>query len=447
MNLLIRADSSSQIGIGHIMRDLVLARRYPEDTVTFTCQNLPGNILERIPYPVHLLATNEPQELIDLIRTEKIDMVVFDHYGIDAAYEKKVKDETGVTVLSVDDTYLPHHCDTLLNPNVYADPSRYASLVPHSCELRCGKEFLLVREEFYRVKNTPKPKSERIFVAMGGSDPQGLSLRILSTLPPNRAIDLLTTSANPRLDALRDYAATHSNVTLHVDAPDVAALMHRCGCAIITPSSIAHEAITMELPFVAIQSAPNQSEFVRYLKKSGYPVLERFDPERLLSSLDKLPIRLIPFGDLSPEDSDRVLRWRNHPDVRTFMYTDREISPQEHQNFIATLNERRERRYFLVCSDDTPIGVIDLTGITDTSAHIGLYADPEHPRPGTGGILMRSLVDYAINALGLSRLYAECFSDNPRAKHLYEKFDFTETNRDIRNGREIIIMERSNADR
>jgi UDP-2,4-diacetamido-2,4,6-trideoxy-beta-L-altropyranose hydrolase len=44
MNILIRADSSSQIGLGHIMRTLVLAAQYSDDTIAYACQDLAGKI-------------------------------------------------------------------------------------------------------------------------------------------------------------------------------------------------------------------------------------------------------------------------------------------------------------------------------------------------------------------------------------------------------------------
>ncbi len=48
MNILFRADSSSTIGTGHIMRDLVLAKKYPNDNIIFVTQNLEGNINYKI---------------------------------------------------------------------------------------------------------------------------------------------------------------------------------------------------------------------------------------------------------------------------------------------------------------------------------------------------------------------------------------------------------------
>ena len=45
-------------------------------------------------------------------------------------------------------------------------------------------------------------------------------------------------------------------------------------------------------------------------------------------------LRLMRSGDLA-----RVLNWRNHPDVRRFMYTSHEISPEEHEQWFARNSE------------------------------------------------------------------------------------------------------------
>ena len=156
MNILIRADSSSQIGLGHIMRDLVLAQQYPNDTITFACLDLAGNMMDNISYRVHILHSNDPLELITLIQNQKIDMLIFDHYDIDVHFEKKIKEQTGVTILSLDDTYESHHCDILLNHNISADATRYNGLVPPHCELRCGSAYTLIRDEFKHEKGTSR---------------------------------------------------------------------------------------------------------------------------------------------------------------------------------------------------------------------------------------------------------------------------------------------------
>ncbi len=277
MNLLIRADSSSTIGLGHIMRDVVFAAQHPQDTVQFACQNLSGNIIAHIPYPVHVLHTNNPDELIALIREQHIDRVVFDHYGIDAVFEKKVKEATGVQILSFDDTYATHYCDILLNHNISADATRYRGLVPEQCELRCGAEYTLIRDEFKTEKQIQREKTFDLFIAMGGSDPTNATMTILSTLSEEFRVCAVTTSANIHVDELKAFVQTKKNMTLEIDSTRIAQLLHQSRLAIITPSVMVHEVLFMEIPFIAVQSAANQEDMFVYLEKEGYAVLKEWD--------------------------------------------------------------------------------------------------------------------------------------------------------------------------
>jgi UDP-2,4-diacetamido-2,4,6-trideoxy-beta-L-altropyranose hydrolase len=277
MNLLIRADSSSSIGLGHIMRDVVFAAQHPQETVRFACQNLSGNIIDQIPYPVDLLTSNDPDELIALIREQNIDRVVFDHYGIDAVFEKKIKDACGVTVLSFDDTYEAHYCDILLNHNISADPTRYRGLVPEQCELHCGAEYTLIRDEFKTEKQIHREKLYDIFIAMGGTDPTNATMKILSTLNDDLRVCVVTTSANIHVDELKAFVQTKKNMTLEVDSTRIAQLLHQSRLAIITPSVMVHEVLFMEIPFIALQSATNQEDMFVYLQKEGYTVLKEWD--------------------------------------------------------------------------------------------------------------------------------------------------------------------------
>ena len=156
MNILIRADSSSTIGTGHIMRDLVLAKQYPKANIIFATQYLEGNINHKITesgYNLKILKSNKIKELNKLIKKLDIDMIIIDHYGIDYAYEKELKSKNKkLKILSFDDTYEKHHCDILLNHNISGDKKRYKGLVPKNCELRCGSKYTLLRDEFIKEK-------------------------------------------------------------------------------------------------------------------------------------------------------------------------------------------------------------------------------------------------------------------------------------------------------
>ncbi|DAB36368.1 MAG TPA: UDP-2,4-diacetamido-2,4,6-trideoxy-beta-L-altropyranose hydrolase [Sulfurospirillum cavolei] len=276
MRTLIRSDSSSTIGLGHIMRDLVLAKSF-EGEVIFACQNLEGNIITSIPYEVKILNSNDADELIALIKSLHVNLLVIDHYGIDAPFEQKVKKATGVKILSFDDTYQAHHCDILLNHNISADKKRYKGLVPPRCELRCGILYTLIRDEFKDEKKQTREKIYDVLVAMGGTDASNITLDILKILPKSLHVSVLTTSANAHLSELQTYVTDKPNIALHVNSNEVAKLLHQSRLAIVTPSVMVHEVLFMEVPFIAIKVASNQDDMFAYLQKQEYPVLKEWD--------------------------------------------------------------------------------------------------------------------------------------------------------------------------
>lgn len=276
MKILFRCDSSSTIGLGHVKRDLVLAKQYLNDEIYFASQELKGNINNQIPYPLHTLTSNEPEEIIKLILSLHVDLLIIDHYGINYKTEKIIKEKTGVKILCFDDTYEKHFCDILLNHNISADEKKYKTLVPPHCELRCGSQYTLIRDEFKEEKKVQREKIYDVFIAMGGADTQNLTIPILKSLPKSLHVSILTTSANANLNELHKYVVDKENITLHVDSNEVAKLINQSKFAIITPSVMVHEVLFMNVPFIAIKTASNQDDIYEYLNKNGYSVLEKF---------------------------------------------------------------------------------------------------------------------------------------------------------------------------
>ncbi|MDD5211660.1 MAG: UDP-2,4-diacetamido-2,4,6-trideoxy-beta-L-altropyranose hydrolase [Sulfuricurvum sp.] len=263
------------------MRDLVLAQQYPNDTIIFACQDLAGNIMDQISYPTHILNSNTPQELIALIQNQKINMVIFDHYGIDVNFERQIQEKTGVSILSLDDTYQQHHCDTLLNHNISADVNRYKGLIPNNCELRCGSAYTLIRDEFKNEKMISREKVYDIFIALGGADTANLTTDILKTLDHALQVCVVTTTANAHLNELKTYIKDKKNIVLHVDSQEIAKLLHQSRLAIITPSVMVHEVLFMEVPFVAIRTTANQDDIFQYLKQHHYAAIEEWTSDTI----------------------------------------------------------------------------------------------------------------------------------------------------------------------
>ena len=270
--ILFRANSSSKIGTGHIMRDLVLAKKYKNHTVTFATQNLDGNINQKIinsRYKIHTLKSNKINELIKLIKKLSINLLILDIYSINHKDELKIKKKTGVTILSFDDTYEKHHCDILLNHNIYAKKSKYKNLIPKKCKIKCGSKYTLLRDEFKKEKKKIRHKKFNIFLAMGGADTSQLNIHILQALKRINGIKVfvVTTTANKGLKKLKKYSKKLKWIKLHINSSKIAKLMRKSDLAIVTPSVILNEVFFMNLPFIAIKTANNQDEMFRYIKE------------------------------------------------------------------------------------------------------------------------------------------------------------------------------------
>ena len=304
MNILIRADSSSFIGTGHIMRDLVLAKRYKAENIIFAVRELDGNINYKIDeegYNKLILQTNDFEELDKIIKELNIDMIVIDHYEINYNFEKKLKDlNPNLKIFVFDDTYEKHFCDILLNHNISADKKKYKNLVLKHCELRCGSKYTLLRDEFIEAKKQNKKirkdrKIKTIFIAMGGADHSNINIDILKTIKKvrknhkqNIKVNIVTTNANKNLEKLKLYCKNKKWINLHINSNKIAELMIKSNFAIVTPSVTVNEVYYLGLPIITIKTAENQIDMYEFLKKQKYNVLDKFKKEKLKKALKKL---------------------------------------------------------------------------------------------------------------------------------------------------------------
>lgn len=268
------------------MRDLVLAKKYTNSKIIFATQNLDGNINQTIidsGYKVHTLKSNKINELIKLIKKLSIELLVLDIYSINHKDELKIKKKTKVTILSFDDTYERHHCDILLNHNIYAKKSKYKNLVPKNCEILCGEKHTLLRDEFIKEKaETKKRKLKKmitIFLALGGADTKNMNIDILELLKnfENIQVIVTTTTANKRLSELNKYCKGKKFIDLHVNSTNIAKLIHKSDLAIVSASVTANEVYFMKIPFIAIKTEKNQKFMYKFLKEKNYLVCNNLD--------------------------------------------------------------------------------------------------------------------------------------------------------------------------
>mgnify|MGYP000502841713 CR=1 FL=1 len=157
-------------------------------------------------------------------------------------------------------------------------------------------------------------------------------------------------------------------------------------------------------------------------------------------------IQLLNFIDLKLEEKEMILKWRNHTDIRKWMYNQDEITLDEHLSFIDSLKSRKDKLYFLLKKEDEFIGVIDFTQLAEEiSVHMGIYSNPNIK--GNGKILLNKIIDYSFNDLKVKKIFSEVFAENNKAHNLYKNFNFKDISEKIVNNKKVICMELENENR
>lgn len=136
------------------------------------------------------------------------------------------------------------------------------------------------------------------------------------------------------------------------------------------------------------------------------------------------PVRL---RDVGRRDKERLLAWRNQPNVARWMYTDHVIGAEEHARWFAHAMAAPDRRYWIIEAEDRPVGLINLYDIGRGSAGYAYYlADETQRGGGVATIAGVAVLDHAFQALGLSRVWAEAFVENAASRGYLAALGFEE---------------------
>jgi UDP-2,4-diacetamido-2,4,6-trideoxy-beta-L-altropyranose hydrolase len=291
-NILFRADSSSLIGTGHIMRDLVLAaqikKKLPQATIYFATKNLPGNINYKIlqqEYSLINILEDSKNELHNIALQNSIDFIIIDHYQIDINTEKYLSRLCDVLVF--DDEFNDHNAKWVLNHSFTAQREEYNYL--KESKILAGAQYTLLDDSFISKKHLYTPvnrlDNKSILITLGGSDPLYLSMKIKKYLLNNYTnikVTIVTTHSNKRIN----YIKAVDKGTI-INEERMSNLMQKYDLIITSASTSLLETFALKKPFIAIKCASNQAKTVDLLKKYNLDnVIEKFNFASLKKALN-----------------------------------------------------------------------------------------------------------------------------------------------------------------
>jgi UDP-4-amino-4,6-dideoxy-N-acetyl-beta-L-altrosamine N-acetyltransferase len=130
---------------------------------------------------------------------------------------------------------------------------------------------------------------------------------------------------------------------------------------------------------------------------------------------------------LRADDKDRILNWRNAPEVRAYMYTDHLIAPEEHARWFAGIEGDVRRRYWIIEANGAPVGLANLYDIDERHRRCAwayYLADPAVRGMGLGSYVEFWMLQQVFETLGLSKLWCEVLASNEPVWRLHETFGF-----------------------
>lgn len=311
MNVIIRADASTSIGSGHVMRCLTLAHRLKKEKnakVVFVMRVLPGNLIgvvEKQGFEVlKLLPANQkyslngyglwltvPMEVdarqtIDLLQPylrehgcDVVDRLIVDSYALDEQWELMLRPYCREIMVIDDLANRRHDCDILLDQNFYLNKDvRYAGLVPEHCKMLLGPEHALLREEFYEAKKHLRKRDctiKNILVFYGGSDLTNETEKAIKALVQlhdegyNFTVDIITGVSNSRREKIKKICSKYHFFHYYCQVSNMAEFMNKADLMLGAGGSTTWERLYMELPALVTAVAENQIQGCRDCSHAG----------------------------------------------------------------------------------------------------------------------------------------------------------------------------------
>ena len=433
VRVLIRTVASAAVGAGHLRRCLSLAQRLHGlgASVTFALPTAAAPfkawILDRgfTLHDIGELADQTEDARRSRAAVPRPDWVVVDDYQLDARWHSEIA-APGTSVAVIDDLAdRSLHAELLVDPNEHGDHrSKYAATMARLPRLLGGCRFALldpVYESAPRYAFRRQVRSIGIF--MGGSDTGNVSAAALQACRKvfQGFVEIVATSANPRLNELATLVQRDPSARLSVDLPDLAAFYQRHDLQIGAAGGATWERCCIGAPTLALSVARNQQAVLPELTRRGVLAVLHTPPEDEASFSDAIAslINDSPGRALMAQRSrelvdgrgalrvalcmlaqrldvvratiaecELALRWRNDPAVREMSLQSQPIDPEEHQQWYTASLDMASRLMLIGRIGPQPVGVIRFDAHGADAARVSIFLDPGLPGLGLGPILL-----------------------------------------------------------
>ncbi|MCW5824478.1 MAG: UDP-2,4-diacetamido-2,4,6-trideoxy-beta-L-altropyranose hydrolase [Cyanobacteria bacterium TGS_CYA1] len=318
MKVVFRADASEEQGGGHVMRSLVIANEFAKrghecffvslsgsfDMVPFRENSSVRSLLHKI--EIENKHVDDCNHLKSLLPSGLIpDLVLVDSYLLQEDYEIGLS-KICSKVAALDDVPNRHHsADILIDPTFQRKSREYANFMRENTVVLAGVDYAPLREEFARLRSSSLTNrlqriqtstQKNVVISMGLSDPDNITLKILSALENVKtAFNATVVIGNNSLREQEILALSKSlkfPISVLIAHEDMAHLFFESDLAVGAGGSSSWERCCLGLPTVQVTLALNQQAVTSNLASVGaiydLGTVSHLKPEVIAKEIDRL---------------------------------------------------------------------------------------------------------------------------------------------------------------
>ncbi|MGD2131238.1 MAG: UDP-2,4-diacetamido-2,4,6-trideoxy-beta-L-altropyranose hydrolase [Maricaulaceae bacterium] len=468
---LFRLDAGAAIGLGHAMRCLTLADELGrrgwtcEFAVNPGARQVLGSVAE-LTWPfTELAAPDDPNGLAE-IAGAGCDLLVVDHYGLDAGYEAACRRFADKIVVIDDLADRPHDADLLIDATYARDADDYADLVDEDATRLAGAAYAFLAEGFARARPRALARRgelggvARVLASLGGAPPAALLDRVASAARrgvPGAHVDVAAGASGP-MQADRD-----PRVKVHRGRVDMIGLGAAADLAVGAGGTASWERCCLGLPTVLVEIADNQREVARALGRAGAAVtageLRTIDDDvlaalvretaldgnrlaeisrraalicdglgarRVVNAIDALVSeRRVLLRPAMRADGEAMLTWQSAPGVRRFAKNPSIPTRTEHFAWLdRRLDDPLAGPFEIIEADGVPAGVVrlDREPRRDEAYKISILVAPNAQGKGVA----RAALEAAGRLLPDAEIVAEVLAGNAASRKLFVRAGYAQ---------------------
>lgn len=453
MRVAIRVDASAKVGTGHVRRSLSLAQalRTLGADVCFVTRDLginsqaliaeqdfdeaivlppPASSFDPDPAIPHGAWAEVPTErdvaeTVEALRAFAPYWVVLDSYAFDARWHYGVREALGCRIAQIDDVPDRRTAPDLLIDHTYAPDHRakYAECLVGRVKILGGPRYALLGPAFFEAERYAfRANVCSVGMFMGGVDVGNYAAVVLDALDDagfDGEIEVVATSANPNLSALRDRVAARPGTTLSLDLRDLAQFFARHDLQIGAGGGASWERCCIGVPTLLVAVAPNQNTVAPALAEKGAVAfaseptraciaaeLEALIPDteqrRSLAENSRelvdghgasrvalaMLAATLSMRPATADDAKLMFDWRNDPATRAVSRESGALDWDGHITWLSRALVDPARLLFVGEIGGRPIGAIRFDFSDETRAEVSLYLDPALHGIGLGPALL-----------------------------------------------------------